>query len=194
SLFLNDHDAEWILKGHVDGDDQQLRIEVSSKEKGVELPFLKNKYGLSVSFDKLIFDLHHIKRRAKDLLNIEGEMEYHNLLINHRRSYSEDIVIAKIKAEGGFDISSNYIALSEGSSIAVEKFRIAPHVKFSRSPKKLLELAVHTGKFAAQEFFDAIPQGLFESLEGIEVKGNIAYDLDFSVDLDTPDHVLFRSS
>ncbi|WP_240903186.1 transglycosylase domain-containing protein [Sphingobacterium sp. SGG-5] len=194
SLFLNDHDAEWILKGHVDGDHQQLRLEVSSKEKGTELPFLKNKYGLSVSFDKLIFDLHHIKRRAKDLLSLEGEMAYHNLLINHRRLSAADIFIPQIKAEGGLDISSDYIALSEGSSVAVEDFRITPHIKFSRSPKKLLELAVHTGKFAAQDFFDAIPQGLFESLEGIEVKGDIAYDLDFSVDLDTPDHVLFRSS
>ncbi len=194
SLFLNDHDAEWVLKGHVDGDDQRLRVEVSSKEKGTELPFLKNKYGLSVSFDKVVFDLHHIKRMAKDLLSVQGEMEYHNLLINHRRLSTEDIIIPEIKAKGGFDISNDYVALSKGSSIAVEGFTIAPEVKFSQHPKKQLELAIHTGKFAAQDFFDAIPEGLFESLAGIKVKGNISYDLDFSVDLDTPDHVLFRSS
>src|SRR5690606_19083648 len=70
SLFLNEHDAEWILKGFVHGHKQQLRVEVSSKEKGTIMPFLPNKYGLKVSFDKMVFDLQHIKRIQSDLLNI----------------------------------------------------------------------------------------------------------------------------
>ncbi|HMR19380.1 MAG TPA: penicillin-binding protein, partial [Sphingobacterium sp.] len=80
TLFLNEHDAEWVLQGYVDGDRQKLRVEASSKEKGAEVPFLAGKYGLKVSFDRIVFDLHHIKRVGNDLLNIDGEMEYHNLV------------------------------------------------------------------------------------------------------------------
>ena len=194
SLFLNEHDAEWLLKGYVDGDDQKLRIEISSKEKGTELPFLKSKYGLRISFDKVVFDLHHIKRAAKNLLNIEGEVEYHNLLINHRRLSSEDIVVPEVLAKGGFEISNDYVAIREGSSVSVGGFAVQPQAKYTRLPKRKLELSVHTGKFAAQDFFKAIPHGLFEGLEGVEVEGNIAYDLDFAVELDNPDHIDFRSS
>lgn len=194
SLFLNEHDAEWMLKGHVNSSRQKLRVEISAKEKGTELPFLRRKYGLKVSFDKLIFDLHPIKRQAKDLLSLEGEVESHNLLVNHRRLSSEDIVVPEIKLDGGFDISNDYIALSKGSSVSVEKFTVSPQAKYTRKPKRQVELSVHTGVFAAQDFFDAIPQGLFESLEGVEVSGNIAYDLDFAIELDNPDNIVFRSS
>ncbi len=194
SLFLNEHDAEWILKGYVDGDRQRLRAEISAREKGTELPFLRRKYGLKVSFDKVVFDLHHVKRLAKDLLSLEGEVEAYNLLVNHHRLSTEDIVIPEIKADGGFDISNDYIALSEGSSVSVEKFAVRPQAKYTRRPKKQLELSVHTGIFAAQDFFEAIPQGLFESLDGVQVTGDIAYDLDFAIELDNPDHIVFRSS
>lgn len=38
-----------------------------------------------------------------------------------------------------------------------------------------------------------MPVGLFESLEGIQVSGGIAYDLNFAVDLDNPEEIMFSS-
>lgn len=193
SLFLNEHDAEWLLQGHVDGDRQQLRVEIASKEKGAILPFLPSKYGLKVSFDKIVFDLRHIKRVQSDLLSIDGEMEYHNLVINHHRLSSEDIVIPEMSAKGGWDVSVDYIALSRGSTFTAKRFSVQPRLKYSLSPRRKVELSIHTDKFPAQDFFDAIPKGLFQSLDGIEVKGDIRYDLDFAVDLDNPDDIQFSS-
>ena len=194
TLFLNEHDAEWVLQGYVDGDRQKLRVEASSKEKGAEVPFLAGKYGLKVSFDRIVFDLHHIKRVGNDLLNIDGEMEYHNLVLNHRRLSAEDMVIPEVLARGGFDISRDYIALSKGSTISVQRFSLQPELKYVRTPNREVALAIHTGRFKAQDFFDAIPDGLFQSLEGLKVDGEVAYDLDFAVELDNPEHIVFKSA
>lgn len=194
SLFLNEQDAEWLLEGHVDGGKQQLRVEVSSKEKGTNLPFLPSKYGLNVSFDKIVLDLHHVKRVQSDLLNIDGEMEYHNLVVNHHRLSAEDIVIPEMSAKGGFDVSADFVALSKGSAVTVKDFTLQPALKYTLSPQRKVELSIHTGRFAAQDFFDAIPKGLFQSLEGIAVKGDIEYDLDFAVELDNPENIEFAST
>src|SRR5690606_16772235 len=194
SLFLNEQDAEWLLEGHVDGDTQQLRVEVSSKEKGTNLPFLPSKYGLNVSFDKIVLDLHHIKRVQSDLLNIDGEMEYHNLVVNHHRLSAEDIVIPEMSAKGGFDVSADFVALSPGSTIKAKEFAVQPHLKYNLSAPRKVELSIHTGHFPAQQFFDAIPKGLFQTLDGLQVKGDIRYDLDFAVELDNPDNITFSSS
>lgn len=194
SLFLNEQEAEWILKGNVDSDDQRLLLEVSSKQKDAEIPFLKGKYGLSVSFDKLIFDLTNIKRASKDLLQVNGSFGYENLVINHRRLSDEPIMLPQAKVEGGIEIANDYIALKEGTSFTVKDFVVKPMAKFTVKPAKKLELGIHTGLFKAQNFFDALPKGLFESLDGVEVEGNVSFDLDFAAEFDKPENVLFKSS
>ncbi|MBE8722804.1 transglycosylase domain-containing protein [Sphingobacterium pedocola] len=194
SMFLNEHDAEWILKGHVDGDAQQLKVAISAKDKNTEVPFLKSKYGLKVSFDKLVFDLNRIKKESKNLLLIEGGWEYENLVVNHHRLSDQDIVLPHGIAEGGIQVANDYIALSEHTHLTVENFTASPVLKYTLKPKRKLELAIHTDRFKVQNFFDALPQGLFESLEGIEIEGNVKYDLDFSVLLDDPENLIFKSS
>lgn len=194
SLFLNEYDSEWVLKGNVDADDQTLYLEVSSKQKNAEVPFIKGKYGLAVSFDKLIFDLSSVKRVKRDLLELNGSFEYENLVINHRRLSDEPILLPHAVADGGIVIANNYIALKDGSKITVKDFVFAPTAKFTVEPEKLIELGIHTGTFRAQSFFDALPVGLFETLDGVEVEGNVAFDLDFSANLDKPDDVVFKSS
>jgi len=194
SLFLNEYDSEWVLKGNVDADDQTLYLEVSSKQKNTEVPFIKGKYGLAVSFDKLIFDLSSVKRVKRDLLELNGSFEYENLVINHRRLSDEPILLPHAVADGGIVIANNYIALKDGSKITVKDFVFAPTAKFTVEPEKLIELGIHTGTFRAQSFFDALPVGLFETLDGVEVEGNVAFDLDFSANLDKPDDVVFKSS
>ena len=194
NLFLNNNDAEWILNGQVNSDKKRLYLEVSSKEKNVEIPFLKGKYGLALSFDKLIFDLANVKRAKKDLLQIDGSFAYENLKINHHRLSDSTIILPHAIAKGGIEISSNYIAIKEKSSVKVKDFEVFPQMKMIMSPSKRLELAIHAGRFEAQQFFDALPQGLFESLEGIEVSGGIAYDLDFAVDFDKPENIVFNST
>jgi len=194
SLFLNENEAEWILKGNVDGDNQTIRLEVSSKQKNTELPFIKGKYGLAVSFDRLIFDLSSIKRRGQGLLEVNGSFEYENLIVNHWRLSDSPIVLPYAKAEGGLEIAGDYLALKDGSKITVNEFVLEPTARYTLKPEKKIELGIHTGVFKAQNFFDALPKGLFESLEGLEVEGNVEFNLDFAVALNDPDNIVFKSS
>lgn len=194
SLFLNNQDAEWVFKGNVDSDDETLYLEISSKQKDVEIPFLKQKYGFSISFDKLVFDLSEVKRVKQDLLQINGKFSYDNLVVFHRRLSDGPIVLPYAKVIGGLEIANNSIAVKDGTKIKVKDFEIAPFARFTIKPEKKIELGIHTGLFKAQDFFDALPKGLFETLEGIEVEGNIAFDLDFAANIDKPENVLFKST
>lgn len=193
SVFLNDHNAEWVLGGNIDASNQTLLLEISSKDVDKEVPFLRNKYGLGVSFDKLIFDLRQVKKIKKNLLLIGGAFSYENLKINHKRLSDSTVTLPQAELEGGIEVAENYIALKDKSTIRIKDFEVSPQIKLTLKPSKKVELALHTGMFEAQTFFDAIPSGLFESLEGVQVEGSIAYDLDFAVDLDKPDDVLFVS-
>ena len=193
SLFLNDHDAQWNLSGRVNPDKQQLRVEVSSEEENAELPFLRRKFGLAVSFDKIMFDLAHVKRVRKDSLTLAGKWSFDNLRVKHRRLSEDDVIIPEAIGEGQLNIGKTALEVDPISKIRVKEFEFQPYVKFIPKPDKVVSLSVHTGKFEAQKLFDAIPQGLFETLDGIQVEGKIAYDLDFSVNFAKPDSLAFDS-
>ncbi len=193
SLFLNDHDAQWNLSGRVNPDKQQLRVEVSSEEKNVELPFLRRKFGLRVSFDKIMFDLAQVKRITADSLTLGGKWSFDNLQVNHRRLSEDEVVIPEAIGEGQLNIGKAAIEIDPASKIRVKEFEFQPYIKFIPKPDKVVSLSVHTGKFEAQKLFDAIPQGLFETLDGIQVEGKIAYDLDFLINFAEPDSLAFHS-
>lgn len=193
SVFLNDEEAEWLLEGKVQAEDQRMRLEVSSKEPDVELPFLYGKYGLAVSFDKLIFDLKDVKKINKKLLEIDGAFAYENLKVTHHRLSDSTIILPQAEMSGGIQFAENYIALKDNSTIRVKDFEVSPQVKVTLKPDNQVDLSLHTGVFQAQDFFDALPRGLFQNIDGVKVEGSIAYDLDFSVNLDKPDDIKFES-
>src|SRR5690606_37317757 len=193
SVFLNDEEAEWLLEGKVQAEDRRRRVEGSSKEPDVELPFLYGKYGLAVSFDKLIFDLKDVKKINKKLLEIDGAFAYENLKVTHHRLSDSTIILPQAKMSGGIQFAENYIALKDNSTIRVKDFEVSPQVKVTLKPDNQVDLSLHTGVFQAQDFFDALPRGLFQNIDGVKVEGSIAYDLDFSVNLDKPDDIKFES-
>ncbi|MVZ65601.1 penicillin-binding protein [Sphingobacterium sp. DK4209] len=192
-VFLNEQDAKWNFSGEVDPDRQTLSVKITSDNKDAELPFLRKKFGLRVSFDELSFHLDDVSRKGKDVLEVLGGWSTKNLKVFQRRLSAEQIILPAASALGGFHVSENTVQLVEGTKVQVKDFTFEPLVKFTRKPKKLLSLAVHTGKFKAQNFFDAIPKGLFDQLDGLQVDGDIQYDMDFEVDLNDPDQLKFNS-
>ncbi len=192
-VFLNELTDKWNLKGEIDKDDESFRVTVASETPNMEVPFLRSRLGLAVTFEEVTFDLKEIKRHGANQMKLLGNWEVKDLQVFHRRLSEKPVLIPNASAEGGFIVDENAIELAEGSEIRVKDFIVKPQFKYRHRPTPFLELSVHTGKFEAQDFFDAIPDELFENLKGLEVKGEIAYQLDFAVDFDNPDSLLFRS-
>ncbi len=192
-VFLNEQEAKWNFKGNINSSRQTANVTISSDNKDAQIPFIGRRFGLNVSFDELSFHLDNVARKGKESLEMLGGVSAKNLRVNHHRLSEETIVLPGGSADGGFLVSENTIELVQGTKVEVKDFSFQPKLKFTRKPKKILEMAVHTGMFKAQNFFDALPAGLFENLDGIQVEGDIQYDMDFNVDLDNPDELKFAS-
>jgi len=193
ALILNNQEAKWNIEGHVNPDKKQLRLGLSAENKNVELPLLKNKFGLSVRFERIEFNLQEAKRKNKELLALTGEWDFSNLIINHWRLSDRDILIPSTFMHGELNIGQNSIEVSDKTILKVKEFECHPYLKYVHKPNKQISLGLHTDKIVAQTFFDAIPEGLFESLEGIQVAGDIQYDLKFEMDFNKPNDLIFSS-
>ncbi|MEJ7693324.1 biosynthetic peptidoglycan transglycosylase [Daejeonella sp.] len=192
TIKVNGNESTWHVQGTVDPADQQLDLMMFADNKKVELPFLEKKFGLKLSFDTASTEMKGIQKSG-DELEINGSWGVKNLLVNHVRISANNIIVPNASLDAVMVIGKNFVSIDSTSTIHVKDISIHPFIKYTLSPTKIYELKVHTDEMDAQQVINSFPQGLFESLEGLQVKGKVKYDLDFYLDSKMPDSVIFNS-
>lgn len=194
STIKVDHDfATWHLAGKLHPSDKEIDVRLYADGKKVELPIIEKKYGLKLSFDTIGTQLIKEEHRNKET-RIYGSWSVKNLLLNHPKIAGSDIVIPAGSIDANVFIGANYISLDSTSVIHLENISANPYIKYTLNPVKIYELKLHTDWMKAQDLFNAFPPGLFESLEGMQVSGKLKYDLDFLLNSQKPDQVVFKSA
>ena len=128
-----------------------------------------------------------------DELEINGSWKVKNLLVNHSRISANDVIVQDASLDADMVIGKNFISIDSTSTIHMKDIYIHPFIKYTLSPSKIYELKIFTEELDAQQLINSFPQGLFESLEGIQVAGKLQYNLDFYLDSEKPDDVIFNS-
>lgn len=192
TIKVNGNESTWHIQGTVEPGDQQLDLMMFADNKKVELPFLEKRFGLKLSFDTASTEMRGIRKSGSEL-EINGSWGVKNLLVNHSRISANDIIVRDASLDADMIIGKNFVSIDSTSTIHLKEIAIHPFIKYTLSPSKIYELRVHTDEMDAQELINSFPQGLFESLEGMQVKGKVKYDLNFYLDAKTPDSVIFSS-
>ena len=193
TILVNKNEATWHVNGHVNPGKQQLDVKLFADNKKVELPYLNNRLHAKFSFDTVRTEMKNAEYQGDDFL-VEGSWSVSNLLINHPKIASNDIVVPEATIDANMLIGSNYIALDSSSTVLLKNAFIHPYLKYTLSPNKIYEVKLHAPEQNAQDMLNSFPQGLFESLDGLKVSGKVTYDLSFHLDTSIPDSVKFNSS
>ncbi|HEY0769989.1 MAG TPA: biosynthetic peptidoglycan transglycosylase [Sphingobacteriaceae bacterium] len=192
TIKVNNTESQWHVDGEVDSEDQQFDVKLYAEGKKVELPYLEKRFGLKLNFDTVRTQLKEVNH-GNHKLKIAGLFAVRNLLINHPKIASNNIIIPDGSIDGDVIIGENYVAIDSSSVVHLKKIRANPYLKYTLYPKKIYELKLHTDEVNAQELFDAFPQGLFESLEGMQVAGKLQYDFSLFFNTSKPDSVKLQS-
>lgn len=192
TIRVNGNESTWHVRGTVDPGDQQLDLMMFADNKKVELPYLEKRFGLKLSFDTVSTEMRGIRKSGNEL-EINGSWGVKNLLFKHSRISANDIIVPDASLDADMVIGKNFIAIDSTSTAHLKNIAIHPFIKYTLSPSKIYELRVHTDELDAQQLINSFPQGLFESLEGMQVEGKVKYDLDFYLDAKAPDDVIFNS-
>ena len=192
TIDVNQKESIWHLKGSVDPGDRQLDLTLFADGKKLALPYLEKRFGLKLDVDTLHTQMDDVSYFAGKL-SISGSWKVKNLRINHPKIAANDVVVDNGELLADMAIGENYVELAESSVIHVGKIELNPHLRFTLKPNKIYELNLHSNELNAQDVFNSFPKGLFESLEGIRVQGNLQYDLHFLLDESQPDAVEFHS-
>jgi hypothetical protein len=193
TILVNKDQATWHVNGKVNPGSQKMDVLFFADHKKVELPYLENKLHAKLSFDTVRTELKSADYSG-DNYKITGSWSIINLLLNHPKIAGNDIVVKNAKIDADLLIGENFVALDSSSTVFLKDAAIHPFLKYTLSPNKIYEVKLHADEQDAQALLTAFPQGLFESLEGLQVKGKIKYDLNFYLDSSQPDSLKFNST
>lgn len=190
TLRLNGTEATWHLKGHLDGSGEEADLALFADNKPLELRYLEEKFGLLLQIDTLRAQLRDVDRSG-DELRIEGASATQNLRLYHPALAVDTVLVPNSGLDAVLAVGPNYVGLDSSSVLRSGRATARPFARYTLAPVKIYDLALHTDDLPAQDLFDAFPKGLFETLEGIRVDGQLRYDFRLHLDSSQPDSVRF---
>ncbi|MBC3784560.1 transglycosylase domain-containing protein [Spirosoma utsteinense] len=208
TLKLNGNEATWHITGTADPADREYNLAFyadgqNGRPKPLELTYIQKKFNLKLQADTLRAELHDVDRSGGEF-RLEGAGSVRNLRINHPAIARTDVLVQRASLDANVFVGENYLGVDSTSVLRLGEITARPFIKYTLSTPnlpepekpaagKVYEVQLHTDLLDAQALFNSFPQGLFESLEGMQVAGKLKYDLAFQLDTALPDSVKFNS-
>ncbi len=186
--------SKWIMAGKMDNNNRIAEFRLYSADTAkVAIPFIGYKWHTMVDFDTLAFSIA-MHEGTIDLSQISGFASVSGLRVDHRKIASGAITFEKLSINYQINIGKDFAELDSVTRITFNRIDIHPYLNYRVGMGKQITLRINKPQFPAQDLFSSFPQGLFTNLDGIRVKGNLSWYLDFFVDLANPDSLRFETS
>lgn len=159
----------------------------------VEIPFINRLLGAQANFSSLNISLDGTLLQSDSIMVSVGA-NVSNLLFYHALVSDRQVMLQSGDAHFDIALSSQKITIDSSSFIRMNSLTIPFYVDVDTRSSVKLKVAANTGFVKAADLFGSLPQGLFTTLEGIGVSGELRYMLQTDIDFLNPDSLKFFSS
>ncbi|WP_242920582.1 biosynthetic peptidoglycan transglycosylase [Pontibacter liquoris] len=164
----------------------------ASDTGGIHLPYIKEKYDGQVSFDTLHVSLTD-KTFKREMLTVKGRGQVANLVLAQPKLSDEKIHVKDAAIDYVVTLGPDLFVLDSLTEVRVNQIKANVYAALHTSEAKVIDLNVKTDTIPGTAFFDSLPTGLFENLEGIKARGTLKYKMSFHLNMDSVDRVKFNS-
>jgi hypothetical protein len=183
----------WALSGLVNTSERKADLQFERTDSArVMIPYLPERFNLLAGFGSARLLINNISFDDEEL-KIDGLASIKSFMINHPKIAKKDVVIDELEFNYVYKIGSNYLSLDSASRINFNGFVFHPFVKIENAPDTIFHLVVQTERTPAQNFLNALPEGLFSNIKGMEATGEISYRLEFKYNENNPNDMIFES-
>lgn len=190
----NEMTQHWKLSGMAYPSEKQADLQFLRTDSGrVTIPYLPERFNLLAGFGSARLQLKNISF-GEDELKINGVASIQSFMVNHPKISSKDVVLDAVDFNFDYKIGANYVSLDSTSKVNFNGFVFYPFIRWQNGPDTIYHLVVKTEKTEAQNFIQALPEGLFSHVKGMEATGSFNYRLDFIYNENHPQDMVFEST
>ncbi|MBC5994655.1 biosynthetic peptidoglycan transglycosylase [Pontibacter cellulosilyticus] len=193
SILADSIENNMRVRGTIDPGDYNISASLYAfDKKGIRLPYVKRKYEGEVAFDTLHLSLNN-KRYKNEKLTVKGRAMVDNLVVNHAKLNDEDIVVNESAIDYVVTLGEDLFVIDSATEVRVNEAKANIYAAYESKPTKIYDLQVKTDWVKANNFFNSLPAGLFENLDGIKAQGELKYKMNFHLNMDSLDYLTFNS-
>ena len=193
NVVTNSFTQKWNIKGLADPRNIKADLKITNSDTTqIKLPYIKDKFNISTSFDNLHLKIENIDMSFGEL-SINGFTSVENLTINNPRIAKKDVVFKKGSIAFKLLIGSNFISLKEDSEVIINNIKLNPYVEYNTEKDRVYTLKATIPIMKAQDFINSLPSGLFSHFQGMQAEGDFDYNLAFKINIDKPWMLTFNS-
>ena len=193
-IQTNTFTQRWQINGFADPRNKKVDIYFSNIDTGaIKVPYLDERFNLKSSFKSIRLNIQNIDKSEGEL-HIEGIASIDNLMINHPKIASKDVIIKKAQFDYRFLLGSDFVSIDSSSTVQFNKIKFHPFATYETESDTIYKLKVTIPRMKAQDFISSLPDGLFTHFEGMEAEGNFEYKLDFAFNKNKPNQLVFDSN
>jgi hypothetical protein len=193
NVKTNTFSQRWKISGFADPRNQQADIAFTNRDTGaIKVPYFDERFNLKSSFDSIRIKVDNISKSG-GVLNIDATSSIANLVVNHPKIATKDVVFKKAEFDFHFVLDENNIGIDSSSTGRLNKIKFHPYLNINTETDTIFSLNVAIPKIKAQDFIESLPKGLFTHLEGMKTEGEFDYRLDFEFNKNNPNALIFDS-
>lgn len=193
-IFTHGGRWRWTVEGHLLPSRRSLGLDLGgSGGAAVYVPGLRQ-WDTQVSFRSLSLRLD--ESRSGGVTRLKGRLDFDSLTVDNRSLAPVPVWMRQLAVDCDAAVGADYAELADGSSFSFNGFSFSPSIRVQKPAGEdwKVRLAVEQPFFPAQQFFDALPAALFESLAGIRTEGKLAWHFLLDADFDRLDSLRLESS
>jgi hypothetical protein len=183
----------WNVIGNIVSADRtaDLKIFPTDLEKRT-IPLINSIFNIKTGFDTLLLSLDN-NDYSNGILEFNGKALVKNFFVNHWRISTKDVEINKGEIDFSCIIDNHSITLDNPTVCKLNQIEVFPFIKIRTNPSKEYQLKISMPNTQSDIFFGSLPKGLFQSFENFKSTGQLSYNLDFLLNENNPDSLVFNS-
>ena len=190
----NTFKQRWKIKGLADPRDRKADLKFFNLDKGpIKVPFVDERYNMISTFDSVRINLSNMDMDG-DELHVDGFASISNLLVNHPKIATRDVVVKNARFDYNMLFGPDFIRIDSTSTAQLNKLTFHPFAEYDIAKDTIYKMKVTIPKMQAKDFITSLPQGLFPHFEGMEAAGIFDYHLDFMYNKNKPNGIVFNST
>jgi len=184
----------WQVAGIINPVLQKLAFSIKKTDSlKIQIPYIHARWKTVIAFDSASIGLN-FNYTDNVTASIKGQAVIYNSLLNNARISPDDVQLERSEIAYQLNFGKSYIELDSASLISFNRIGFNPYIRYEILPQKKLTIQIHEPEFGAQDFFSSLPNGLFPNLDGIKVRGKLAFYLNFDYEFSNPDSLRFSSA